>query len=81
MLSLVVQLLLQPRDLSRRRLLEFGDAGLQPLHVLHQLRDLFFLRGKFDFKPGAGDDVHRVLVHITPASPGGLIAATAFAFN
>lgn len=56
------QLLLELGDLAGRVLAQLREAGLESLHVLHQLRDLPLFGGQLNFQAGAGEDLYGLLL-------------------
>lgn len=56
------QLLLQLGDLAAGVLPQLGEAALEPLHILHELRDLALLRRQLHFQAGAGQHLDGLLL-------------------
>lgn len=56
------QLLLELGDLAGRILTQLGEAGLESLHVLHQLGDLPLFGGQLNFQAGAGQHLYGLLL-------------------
>lgn len=56
------QLLLELGDLAGRVLTQLREAGLESLHILHQLGDLPLFGGQLNFQAGAGQHLYRLLL-------------------
>lgn len=56
------QLLLELGDLAGRVLAQLGEAGLESLHVLHQLGNLPLFGGQLNFQAGAGQHLYGLLL-------------------
>lgn len=56
------QLLLELGDLAGRVLPQLGEAGLESLHVLHQLGDLPLFGRQLNFQAGAGQHLYGLLL-------------------